>query len=80
MLGPVIAVFLARAFLIEKRTAEGVLLGGIALFLLGSLKIERTIAPHAPAIWLSPLMASCVAAYLVLRLFAHPDKAAAEKD
>jgi len=74
MLGPAIAVFIARAFLIDKRLAAGAFLGSLALALVGSFKIERFIAPHAQKIWLSPIIATCFAAFVILQLFAQPDK------
>jgi alpha-1,2-mannosyltransferase len=69
MLGPVIAVFLAQTFLIERRPAEGILLSCIATALLGSRLLERLLTPHAETSWVSPLMAACFAAYLLVRLF-----------
>ncbi len=69
MLGPAIAVFLASGFQIEKRTGEGILLTLAVLALLGSRVIERTLAPHAEQIWLSPLLAAGFAVYLLVRLF-----------
>jgi alpha-1,2-mannosyltransferase len=68
MLGPVIAVFLAQTFLIERRPAEGILLSCIATALLGSRLLERLLTPHAETSWVSPLMAACFAAYLLVRL------------
>jgi hypothetical protein len=73
MLGPAIAVFLALAYRIENRRAAVALLGGLALALVGSFKIEKLIAPHAQKIWLSPIIAVCFAAYVIARLFAHPE-------
>ncbi len=73
MLGPAIAVFLARAFVIEKRFAAGILLGGIAAALLGSRLLERLLTPHADTSWVPPLMAACFAAYTLVRLFADPE-------
>jgi alpha-1,2-mannosyltransferase len=73
MLGPAIAVFLAGAFLTEKRSGEGILLSGIAVTLLGSRLLERMLTPHANASWMPPLMAACFAAYLLVRLFSDPD-------
>jgi alpha-1,2-mannosyltransferase len=72
MLGPAIGVFLAQAFVIEKRPARGILLGGIAAALLGSRLLERLLTPHADASWVSPLMAACFAAYVLVRLFSDP--------
>lgn len=79
MLGPVIGVFLTRVFLIEKRSVEGILLTVMVLALAGSRLIERLLAPHAEQIWLSPLLATCFAVYLLVRLFTEPAPAAIEK-
>lgn len=73
MLGPAIAVFLALAYQVDKQPAAVALLGGLALALVGSFKIEKLIAPHAQKIWLSPIIAVCFAAYVIARLFAHPE-------
>jgi len=72
MLGPAIGVFLARAFLVEKRTGEGILLAAMVLALASSRVIERLLAPRAEAIWLPPLMAICFAVYLLVRFFTEP--------
>lgn len=69
MLGPSLALFLAQAFLIEKRTGEGALLTGIALAIVGSRLTEHLLTPHAGTGWLSPLMATCFLVYLLVRLF-----------
>ena len=74
MLGPAIGVFLAQAFLVERRPAAGILLSGIATALLGSRLLERLLTPHAVTSWVPPLMAVCFAAYLLIRLF--PDRSA----
>ena len=74
MLGPAIGVFLAQAFLVERRPAAGILLSGIATALLGSRLLERLLTPHAATSWVPPLMAVCFAAYLLIRLF--PDRSA----
>ena len=69
MLGPAIAVFLAGAYFVEERTRERFLLGGIALAIVGGRVIEHTLTPHAGTSWLSPLMAVCFTAYLLVRYF-----------
>jgi hypothetical protein len=74
MLGPAIAVFLVWAILIEKRTAAGAFLGVHALALAGSLKIERLLAPQAQQIWLSPIIATCFTAYVIVELFSQRSK------
>lgn len=74
MLGPAIGVFLAQAFVIEKRFAAGIVLGGIAVALLGSRLLEHLLTPHAATSWVPPLMAACFAGYCLVRLFADPEK------
>lgn len=69
MLGPAISVFLAGAYLAEKRHREGLLIGGIVLVILGSRLIERLLTPNAGTNWVSPLMAVCFTAYLMARFF-----------
>jgi alpha-1,2-mannosyltransferase len=68
LLGPAVAGFLARAWLIEKRRTEAVLLACLAAATTGSAILQRLLAPHAEAIWLPPLMATCFAVYLMFRL------------
>ena len=68
LLGPAMGLFLADAF-VSKRTAEGIFLAVIALADLGSRTIERMIAPEADPVWLSPLMATVFAGYVLVRLF-----------
>jgi hypothetical protein len=72
MLGPAIGVFLALAFLAEKRTGEGALLAVMVFSLASSRVIERLLAPRAEAIWLPPLLAMCFAVYLLVRFFTDP--------
>jgi hypothetical protein len=69
MLGPAIAVFLAGAYLIEQRRGEGVMLSCMAGAILGGRAIERLLTPNAGASWVSPLMAACFTAYLLVRFF-----------
>jgi hypothetical protein len=69
MLGPAIAVFLAGAYLVEKRSREGLLLCGLTFVILGGRLIERLLTPHAGTGWVSPLVAVCFATYLVVRFF-----------
>ncbi len=70
MLSPAIAVFLSQAFSVEKSFSAGILLTGIALVTVGHRPFERLLAPHAEPTWLSPLMATFFAAYLIVRLLA----------
>jgi hypothetical protein len=72
LLGPAVALFLGEAILIEKRYVTGVLLSGLALGMLIGRMLQRTLAPQAEAIWLSPLLATGFAAYLLVRLFTDP--------
>jgi uncharacterized membrane protein YhaH (DUF805 family) len=74
LLGPAIAVFLALAFLIEKRPAAGTLLTVIAIAVAGSGVFQPLLAPHAEAIWLPPLMATCFAAYMLFHFFTYPER------
>ena len=67
MLGPAIAVFLAGAYIAEQRRGEGLLLGCMAGAILGGRVIERLLTPHAGTSWVSPLMAVCFTAYLLVR-------------
>ena len=69
MLGPAIAVFLAGAYFVENRSREALLLGGIVLAIIGGRVIERVLTPNAGTSWLSPLMAVCFTAYLLVRYF-----------
>jgi hypothetical protein len=78
MLGPAIAVFLAGAFLVEQRIREGILLSCIALAITGGRTIERMLTPHAGTSWLSPLMAVCFAAYLLVTFFTDRREQAGE--
>jgi len=74
MLGPALALFLARAVKIEGRSGEAILLGVMALALVASRPIERLLAPHAEQIWLSPLVAACLAVYVIVKLFSDKNK------
>lgn len=69
MLGPAMAVFFAGAVLAEKRSREGLLLGGLVVAILGGRVIERMLTPHAGTSWVSPLVAVCFTAYLLVRYF-----------
>jgi len=74
MLGPLFGVFLAGAFLIEKRPGEGVLLSVMVLCLAASRLIERMLTPAAHESWLSPFLAACLGVYVLFRLFSDPAK------
>jgi len=69
MLAPAIAVFLAVAYLFEQRRGEGMLLSCLVGVILGGRVIERLLTPHAGTSWVSPLMAVCFSAYLLVRFF-----------
>jgi NADH:ubiquinone oxidoreductase subunit H len=73
MLGPIIGLFLALAFQVEKRHGESFLLAVIAMGVIATHPIERLLAPHAEQIWLSPLLAICFTVYLLIKLFTYPD-------
>ncbi len=72
MLAPAFGAFIATAFFAEHRTVDGSLLAGTVLALAASRAIERMVAPHAEQVWLSPLLATCFAAYVLVRLFVDP--------
>jgi hypothetical protein len=76
MLGPAVAVFLGEAILIEKRYRAGILLSGLALGMVSGRTLQRMLAPQVEAIWLSPLMATGFAVYLLVRLFTEPTRQA----
>jgi hypothetical protein len=69
MLGPVIAIFLAGAYLVEQRRMDVYLLSCMTVTILGGRVIERLLTPHAGTSWVSPLVAVCVTAYLMVRFF-----------
>lgn len=75
MLGPAIAVFLAGAYLIEQQRGEGLLLSCMAGAIIGGRVIERLLTPHAGTSWVSPLVAVCFTAYLLVRFFRDMDGA-----
>ncbi len=70
MLGPVIGMLLARAVLVEKKTGQGVLLGGVVVVLVSSHKLEHLLTPQAQDSWVAPLMGVLVAAFLLIGSFA----------
>ncbi len=70
MLAPALALFLVQAFLIEKRPGEGIMLAAMVLAMVGSRPIEHLMTPRVETSWLSPLMATCFFAYLLVKLFA----------
>ena len=76
MLGPSIAFFLSLAFLAEKRFGQGIFLASMAVVLINSRPIGKALAPHTEISWVSPLMATCFAAYLLFRLYTEPAKGA----
>jgi hypothetical protein len=56
-LSPALGLFLAEAYLVERRWSRGVVLSVIAAGLLGSYELAVLVAPNTPPIWISPLMA-----------------------
>lgn len=80
MFGPVIAVFLSAAYLIEKRALPAALLSAATVVMIVGRKIEHLLTPEAGTSWVSPLMAACVTAYLIVRLFEHPARQRAKKE
>jgi hypothetical protein len=78
MLGPVAGYFVANAVLLKKRIAEGALLGVMALVMVSSRIFEQLLAPGRDRIWLSPLLGSVLAVYVIARIVseAHGDRTA----
>jgi hypothetical protein len=72
MLGPAIAVFLAGAYFLERRPAEGILLSCMAVVMAGSRQIERLLTPQAATSWVSPLVAVLFCGYVVMKVFEAP--------
>ena len=68
MLGPAIAVFLAGAYFLERRPAEGILLSCMAVVMAGSRQIERLLTPQAATSWVSPLVAVLFCGYVVMKV------------
>lgn len=79
MLGPSIGVFLALAVMPEKRPGQATFLAGMAAVLIGSRPIGKALTPHAEIFWVSPLMATCFAAYLFFRLYTETAKEGAHR-
>jgi hypothetical protein len=75
MFGPVVGVFLARAFLVEARPVHGALLSAAVLLMVAGRKVEQFLTPAAGTSWVSPLLAVCITAYLLVRLFEGPGPA-----
>ncbi len=69
MLGPVIAFFISNAILIERRYKEGILLCMFSLIMLSHRFFEHLIFPHAEPTWLSPIIATCFAVFLLNEVF-----------
>lgn len=80
MLGPVVAVFISRSFLVYKKFSEAILLSSIPVIMAGERLFVRLLTPQAKAIWLSPLVATCFSAYLIAQLLANPVKQVSEKN
>jgi hypothetical protein len=74
MLGPILGVFLAGAFLIGKRIGEGILLSAMVFCLVASRAIEHLLTPAVKESWLSPLLAAGFGLYVLVRLFEDPAK------
>lgn len=80
MFGPVVAVFLAAAWKIEKRMLPAYLLSAVVVVMISGRQIERALTPHAGTSWASPLMAVFITGYVIVRLFEHPDMQCKHKD
>jgi len=72
MLAPVIALFLAEAFLVEKPRPARWLFAALTLIMIGGRPVQRLLMPQAEAVWLSPLLAVGLSGYLLAMLFAQP--------
>lgn len=68
MIAPAIAVFSARALLIEGRMLRGALLVSAAVAVLSSYELGRLFSPREQAIWLAPLTTVFFVAFLVSQL------------
>jgi hypothetical protein len=79
MLGPAIAAFLARAYLLERRPVEGIVLTCMAGAIMGGRQIERLLTPHATASWVSPLVAVLFAGYVVLKVLGEGNEGEGER-
>jgi hypothetical protein len=79
MLGPAIAAFLARAYLLERRPVEGIVLTCMAGAIMGGRQIERLLTPHATASWASPLVAVLFAGYVVLKVLGEGKEGEGER-
>jgi hypothetical protein len=79
MLGPSIGVFLSLAFLAEKRFGQGIFLASLVAILINGRPINSALAPHTEISWVSPLMATCFAGYLLFRLYTEPAKGAGKQ-
>lgn len=69
MAGPVIGLLLASAFLKENRAIHGALLSVLTLLMISSRLIQKMLATDIEKVWLSPLLAMCLAVYLLIRFF-----------
>ncbi len=74
MFGPVTALFLSAAYLIERRRLPTLLLSVLVLVMIVGRKLEHLLTPAAGTSWISPLMAACMTVYLVVRLFEEPGR------
>ncbi len=79
MLGPAVGVFLARAFLVERRALTGGLLAAMTLVLLAARPLQRVLTPSADTSWVHPLMAAGFFLFLVRHLLAAPPDGAGAK-
>jgi hypothetical protein len=68
MLAPAIGVFFAWA-LVERRFGNAVLLGAVALGILGTFEFGRLLTPVAQSIWLAPSMAIVFSGCVIANLF-----------
>ena len=77
MLGPAIAVFMADALFVKKRISTGIMLGGIALVIVGHRTVAHLLRPQSSDTWVPPIMAVLFCGYLLASLFSERSRTAA---
>ncbi len=69
MLGPAIAVFMADALLVKRRISTGIMLGGVALVIVGHRAVAHLLIPRSNDTWVPPIMAVLFCCYVLASLF-----------
>jgi alpha-1,2-mannosyltransferase len=77
MLGPAIAVFMAEALFVKRRISTGIMLGGIALVIVGHRTVAHLLRPQSNDTWVPPIMAVLFCCYLLASLFSERSRTAA---